>query len=348
VTTDVDSAEGLNAAFAVASAIKKGPVLIERQVPGDVYRIMVARGRTASIVRRSPRTITGDGRRTVRELIEDANRAIASKCVAAPHLGTVPLDDETRNQLRLQGFELDDVVPPDVAVRLRRIPLLSTGGVYEDVTKEAHPDIRRMAEMLASSFGLEMCGIDFVSRDISRSCAVEGVVLELNATPGLRIPYAAGMSAAEIGMLVLGPAPGRIPITLIIASQADLRSFRAAIRFAEEDGWVIGRACGLGSMPLGSSDAEPGSPARPSLPELVERLLRNPLAGSLTIVSTPEDVSRSGLPVDHYDLVVLCSRALGGNWQTVLSKRATDYFGASGPDEALAHPALRRLRAGSG
>lgn len=329
VTTDVDGMDLLTRAFREARSLGKGPVMIERQVEGDVHRINVVRG-TVTVIRRFSVEVAGDGERSVAELIEAANREIEERRAIEPYRGTVVVDDKLRNVLRRQGLSLDAVPEPGRKVVLNRIALLARGGSYADATAAAHPDIATMARLLAASFRLKVCGIDYITGDISRSCAEEGTVLEINTTPGLRAAQEIGMSPEEIGRAVLGDGVGRIPVALVVASASDVECLGAELRFTEGQGWVAAGTCGIGSLRLD----EPPPPA-PRTAALVSRILLNPLAESLTIVCTPEDIAEAGLPIDRYDRAIACPAPLDPRWREVLARRAEAWLEVADAGHAL-------------
>lgn len=333
VTTDVASMSRLILAFREARKAGDGPVIIERQVEGDALRIMVVRGRTVHVVLRASPRVTGDGRRTLRQLVEAHNAPRITN--PAPFVGPVPFDEELELQLARQDLSLDRVVPQGQVVLLRRLQMLSTGAEYRDVTTGIHPDIARMGELLAAAFGLEVCGIDFVTRDHTRSCAEEGAVLEINTTPSLRVPLVVGLSDVEIGRLVLGDGLGRIPATLVVAGEDDLARIANAGAFDGGHGWVIGERCGLGGYPLSAPGSGAESPP-PATAELVARLLRNPLAASLTVACTPAQLAHAGLPVDRWDRVIALPCDLDPAWREVLERHSPGWIDAAGAPEALA------------
>lgn len=68
---------------------------------------------------------------------------------------------------------------------------ISTGGTAEDVTDLVHPDNVFLAERVARLMDLDICGIDIMTPDVSKSIATtKGAVLEVNAGPGLRMHLA--------------------------------------------------------------------------------------------------------------------------------------------------------------
>src|SRR5690242_19564683 len=86
-----------------------------------------------------------------------------------------PLDDVFRATLREQDFGPDDVPPAGVRIRLRNLPNLPKGATHFDVTDAIHPDVRLMSETIAQTFGIPVCGLDYMTEDISKSCFVHGV-----------------------------------------------------------------------------------------------------------------------------------------------------------------------------
>ena len=101
-------------------------------------------------------------------------------------------------------------------------PVILTGGTAIDVTDLVHPDNREMAIRAAATVGLDVCGVDFLTPDISRSFKdIGGGICELNAAPGFRMHVAPSegksrdVAGAVIDMLFPHSAPSRIPIAAI-------------------------------------------------------------------------------------------------------------------------------------
>ena len=303
VTTNVATSPALVEAFRTARANSSAPIMVERFVPGDVYRIMVIRGRVAWIIRRASPFVTGDGRRTLQELVTDHNAKLAREKRPGGYRGETPLDADFHDELRRQNVRLDDVVPRGKTVRLRKVPLLATGAVHFDVTAKAHPDIHRMAEMLADALGFEVCGIDYVCEDIEASFTRQGAVLEVNGTPGLRVPIVAGVPPEIVGQRILGEEPGRIPVLLVISEPGECNTIRRALPIGENDGWVIGGQCGVGSMTLAGSPSQTSKPEEALYAQTMQ-VLRNPSAARLIIACDPYTITTHGLPVDRCDTAI--------------------------------------------
>ena len=74
VTCDIESAADLARAF-VAAAPLDSELVLERQVAGSVYRLLILDGELLDVVRRDPTSVVGDGASTVRDLIRAENHA---------------------------------------------------------------------------------------------------------------------------------------------------------------------------------------------------------------------------------------------------------------------------------
>src|ERR1039457_2161733 len=101
------------------------------------------------------------------------------------------IDDSTMNILEDHKLTLNSVLPKGEGLHLKSTANLSTGGTSTDVTDIVHPNNIFMAERIAKIIGLEICGIDIISPDISVQLKEHnGVVLEVNAAPGFRMHIA--------------------------------------------------------------------------------------------------------------------------------------------------------------
>jgi cyanophycin synthetase len=335
VTTDITDRERLKAVVRQTLAEHGAPVMIEQQVPGEVYRILVARGRVACVVRRAPPQVVGDGKSTVRALIAAKNRELAEQRETMDFVGEIPLDDECAAALAREKIGLDEVPAKGRTLALRRVPLLSSGAVYTDVTGETHPDTCRMAELVAASLGIENCGIDFITADITRPMSELGAVLEANTMPGLRVPMMAGLDPLEIGRLILGDHAARVPAALLVAPAARMAAMRAAAAFGEPDGWAIGRATGVGPLALTPVAGFGVRAGEPNIHQCALLLVRNPFVERIFIAAAIEDVVATGLPLDRFDTVAVFDCKPDAAWEKVLREAAGTYVKAKDLAEAL-------------
>ena len=180
----------LRAAFEQASRYSPGAVLLEQHVAGDDFRLLVVGGKMLMATQRVPAGVQGDGRQTVRDLVEQTNRDPWRGRDKRSLLISLELDSEADGCLAEQGLQPDSVPEPARFVRLRRTANISTGGTARDVTARVHPDNRALAERATRIMGLDIAGVDFLCPDISRSWReVGGAICEINAQPGFRVHW---------------------------------------------------------------------------------------------------------------------------------------------------------------
>jgi predicted ATP-grasp superfamily ATP-dependent carboligase len=164
-------------------------LLIERQVEGDVYRLLLLDGELLDVVRSVPANVTGDGRSTVEELIKRENeRRVAARGAAGLSLIGVNLD--TMLTLRREGETLTSVLAPGRTLLLRVATNCNAerdnetwqGPVAESVIDDVRAAVRAV--------GLRLAGVDVITRDISRPLIeTGGAVAEVNGGPGLHHHY---------------------------------------------------------------------------------------------------------------------------------------------------------------
>lgn len=165
---------------AVARARRLCPeVLIEEQVRGEDLRLVVIDYKVVACALRRPPRIIGDGRSTLRALIEHQSRRRAA---ATGGESTIPIDDETERTLAEAGLGLDDVAPEGVEVMVRKAANLHLGGTIHDVTEEVHPALIRAAVNAARAIDIPVTGIDLM---VTSPREPDYAFIEANERPGL-------------------------------------------------------------------------------------------------------------------------------------------------------------------
>lgn len=175
---------------AVMNASRYSPdILIERQVEGDLHRILVLDGEVIDVVRRRSPTVEGDGRSTIAELIAAENRR---RLDARGHAGLWPLrvDHDSLFTLESRGEGLRTVPPSGATVTVKHVTNENRLEDNETVRSGIGEGIRAESRKAAGLVGLRLAGLDVIATDLSRSLADSGgVVLEVNGAPGLSHHY---------------------------------------------------------------------------------------------------------------------------------------------------------------
>jgi len=174
---------------AVQQVLKNYPdgCLIESYYQGSDYRFFVLNFKVIAVAQRLAPTITGNGKSTIKQLIDQENlkrhqyflqtgRRLLNRMRNWPRLSWY---------LHLQGLSLKAVLPKNKTITLYPIPNFSTGGSVKTIPlRSVKPALIRLAESAAKIIGLTICGIDMIVKpDLSGECRI----IELNSDPGLRL-----------------------------------------------------------------------------------------------------------------------------------------------------------------
>ncbi len=323
VTLNVARPAEMRAAYKLARSFGER-VLVERQVFGRHYRLLVAGGRVIAAAERIPARVTGDGKRTVRELVEEANRDPLRGEGHHRPLTRIVIDATCLAALARQGLGPDAVPEAGRAVVLRENANLSTGGTARDVTDEVHPENTALAVRAARLIGLDVAGVDIVAPDIGRPLGEQGgVVLEVNAAPGLRMHLhpSEGRPRAVAGPILdtlfsghekelppgwfrSGPwarEPGRIPIVAVTGTNGKTTVARLIAHILTESGLRVGLTSTTGAW-VGGERIMSGDCAGP---QTAAGILTDPTVQAAVLETARGGIIRDGLAFDtcHLGLV---------------------------------------------
>ncbi len=261
VFTCLTSQAQIEAAYAVAVDEGSG-VMVERFIEGDEHRLLVVGGKLVAAARGEAAMVVGDGVSTVLQLIESQLNSDPRRGRDEDHpLNVVRLDSAARLELDRQGLSGEAVPERGRAVMIQR-----SGNVSIDVTDEVHPDVAELVSLAARVVGLDIAGIDLVTRDISRPLAEQqGAIVEVNAGPGLLMhlkpargqPRPVGQAVVEY--LFPAPEDGRIPVVGVSGSRGLTPVVRLIAHLLQLTGKVVGQASAdglfLGQEQVGAQDA---------------------------------------------------------------------------------------------
>lgn len=318
VTTNLKSQSDLINGFRVARQQSQSGIMVEKHFDGEVHRVMVMQGKFWRVVRRNRPSVTGDGRLSVLQLTENLAKQFRATKKASDFLGPAPIDAEFHQCLLEQGLNADHVPAVGDKVRIRNIPLLASGAHYENVTSQTHVDVQRISEALAQNFGISNCGLDYITDDIAQSCFGHGIFLEINLTPGLRVPLMAGIGLDEIGRAVLGEKPASIPLTLVVAPKEDFPDLIPAKPETPETGWITGQRCGIGNMEFSEPTANSFA--------AFDLIVRHKSVEKIWVLIDPSEIIRNGLFSNQISQTfVLANSNMDASWIDVLKKHSAKF-----------------------
>jgi GNAT-family acetyltransferase (TIGR03103 family) len=178
VAVDLDTMESVEQAIAIA-ATHSDRVLVESFHKGEDLRLVVIGFKLVAAAIRRPAEVVGNGRDTVRQLIERQSRRRAA---ATGGESKIPLDAETERCVAKAGYTLDDVPPEGAAFAVRKAANLHTGGTIHDVTALVHPRLVEAAIRVARAIDIPVVGVDFI---VPNPTEPDYVFIEANERPGL-------------------------------------------------------------------------------------------------------------------------------------------------------------------
>ena len=189
VSTSITTIQELRIAMAWARAY--GPrILIEEQIEGDCYRVLIMDGEVIDCVQRRPPRVVGDGKSTVGQLVHRENKLRRLGTSAIRAQGLIRRDPDLHNSLARQGLRTDSRPSEGHVVVLKRV-------INDNATRDNVPAngelcaaILECARKSAKLVGARLAGVDLICSDprlpLERT---KGVVIEVNTNPGLYYHY---------------------------------------------------------------------------------------------------------------------------------------------------------------
>jgi cyanophycin synthetase len=303
VALDLRTQTDVATAFEIAD--KHGSeVLVERCVPGHEHRLLVVGGRVIAAARGEAAWVTGDGRSTVRQLIDEQINTDPRRGLTEDFpLNKILVDDDANvlSDLQRQGLAPDAVPAAGRAVLIQR-----NGNVSIDCTDDVHPEVEHTVTLAARVVGLDIAGVDVVAEDISKPLQAQGgAVVEVNAGPGLlmHLKPAEGMPR-PVGRAIVdhlfpdqdnGSSQGRIPIVGVAGTRDTHLISRMVAWLVQLSGRHVGLSCRQGLF-LSSRQVERADCANWNAGH---RLLINREIEAAVMENGAETILRDGLAYDR-------------------------------------------------
>ena len=245
VTVNITERGSFDKAYQTAE--RYGTVMVEKFLPGHDYRLLVVGDKLVAAARREPPLVLGDGKHTVRELVDQVNADPRRGVGHATSLTKIRFDDIAIGRLHEQGLEPESVPEKGRRVILRNNANLSTGGTATDVTDEVHPEVSARVVAAAQMVGLDICGVDVVCESVQRPLEEQhGGIVEVNAAPGLRMhvtpSYGKGRDVGQVVIDQMFPngENGRIPVIAVTGTNGKTTTVRLTAHLIKAQGLRVG------------------------------------------------------------------------------------------------------------
>lgn len=196
VTVDITTESELETAVLLARQESlTGRVLLQQQLAGRLYRLLVVGNRLFAAAYRRAAFVTGDGIHTVEELINEKNKHPLRGSDSSKPLKYISLPSVRKF---LGEATMSEILPIGEEKELLAIASVSLGGEAEDVTTQVSASVADMVVAITADLGLSVCGFDVMCDDIATLESGDVFpIVELNSLPGFKLhiyPTAGGES----------------------------------------------------------------------------------------------------------------------------------------------------------
>lgn len=287
-------------------------IIVEKQLEGDDFRALIVNNRMIAVAKRVPAHVIGDGKQTIRQLIDEVNSDPRRGYGHENVLTEIAIDNQTLRCIRNAGYEIDSVLPKDERLGLKTTANISTGGTAIDMTDQVHPENVFLFERIARIIGLDVAGVDVIAPNVSEPLReTGGGIIEVNAAPGFRMHLAPsegiGRNVAEhvIDMLFPTGAPSRIPIFAITGTNGKTTTTRLIAHILRNSGRTVGFTTTDGTY-IGNDQITRGDNTGPVSAQLV---LKDPTVDVAVLETARGGIIRSGLGFDQCDVGIVLNVA---------------------------------------
>lgn len=315
-------AEAEEAYLLAAAGSGSKEVIVETFIPGTDFRVLVIGGKVAAAAELRPPSVTGDGTKTIAQLVAEVNTDPRRGHGHSRVLTMITLDEAALLHLAATGLTPDSVPAAGERVQLRRNGNLSTGGTSVDVTDIMHPQVTDLCQRAANAAGLDICGVDIRLADVSAPLRAgdhdqdpeggkgswqAGAVIEINACPGLRMHLSPAegtprdVAGAIVDRLYPPGAQSRIPIAAVTGTNGKTTTVRMIAHILRTAGLRTGVTSTdgvlIGGMLVHEADA--------SGPRSAEIVLDDPTVEAAVLETARGGIVRRGLGYDQADVAVI-------------------------------------------
>lgn len=162
-------------------------MIVQEQIIGDEFRVLVVRGEVIVVINRIPPCIVGDGKQSIATLIEIENTTNPLRGFDYERpLSYIRTDAELDHCIKKYGYSRNSIPARNQKVFLRSNSNLGTGATAKDVTHMMHQETKDICIQACKQIWLEIAGVDIITNDITKPLRETwGIILEINDTPGI-------------------------------------------------------------------------------------------------------------------------------------------------------------------
>ncbi|MDP3387076.1 MAG: cyanophycin synthetase [Eubacteriales bacterium] len=306
VTINVINKEELLVAYEIACEICE-ICLIEKYLEGFDFRILVIDGKFVAAALREPAYVIGNGKDTIRQLIEEINKDPERGIGHEKNLTRITADSMTERLLAVKKLTLESVLAEGIKRYVKSTANLSSGGTALDVTENVHPLNQLMAERISQIIGLNVIGIDIIADSLEKPLSSDSSgVVEVNAAPGFRMHLnptkgtRRNIASHIINMLFPPGSTHAVPIVAVTGTNGKTTTTRLISHILGLNGRTVGMtstdAVIINNIPILTGDY--------SGPEGTRKVMMDSTIDMAVLEVARGGILRSGLGYDESDVGV--------------------------------------------
>ncbi|HEU0085410.1 MAG TPA: hypothetical protein VFQ59_00405 [Candidatus Paceibacterota bacterium] len=154
-TTNIEAWDEFEKAYQRAKVLSP-EVVGEEHLKGYVCRATCVAGKLAGFYRAEQASITGDGKKSIIELIDEKNKNRPER------VSEIKFTDEINESIKRLGFKKEDVLPMGTKVELSHRTGRLFGGITKEMLDELHPSFVPVLEKAAQATTLSVVGMDCI------------------------------------------------------------------------------------------------------------------------------------------------------------------------------------------
>lgn len=184
-TCNIKTAEQLLEAINIAKIVSK-EFIVEEFIEGDVHRITMVNGVTVAACRREAPNVIGDGRHSIKELVDIKNidPRRGSRHQKNYTLHKITISARSNTVLESQQLNLGSIPPDGKKVYLHDKVILVCGADIHDTTDQIHPANAELFKRVYKLCEAPLIGIDVITQDISKPYTQQRcAIIEINSQP---------------------------------------------------------------------------------------------------------------------------------------------------------------------
>jgi len=179
IVSDQRLQQAMDLAFSFADTI-----IIQKFIEGDEHRILVIGDEVVLWYRRTPASVYGDGKHTIKQLITIENKnPLRGKWYKSP-LSYILVNKDMEKFLSLKGLSLSSIPNKWERIQLISVSNVGQGGTMEWITDIINDEIKNECITIAKKVWLFVVWLDIITMDISKPLKdTWWTIIEINAWP---------------------------------------------------------------------------------------------------------------------------------------------------------------------